>query len=472
MSINMKKTKYMVAVAVLSLSSVATAQNLNSGYFTEGYLYRHNMNPAFASNQGYVAMPALGNLGVGMNSNLRSDKIFYNIDGRTALFIHPQVDAGSFLSDVKDKNKITEDFRLQLLGVGFKGFGGYNTIEVNARQSLGVNVPGSLFRLAKEGVRNTTYDIEDFSAHAEAYGEIALGHSHQINEHLRIGAKMKFLLGVANIDAEFNRAQLVLGKDEWVAMTDAKVQTSLNDLKYKTETTTRGPAADEHGNPSEEVEHTYVSGVDKSKWGVSGFGMAFDVGAEYKLDENWTFSAALLDLGYIGWENNYVAATDGLQEVHTDTYLFNLDNKADNSFERQGDRLGADLARLYELQDRGNTGSRSRGLAPTMNLGVEYTPDFYDKMSFGLMNNTRFGKYGWTDFRLSTNVAPTNIFSASATVSLGTFGASFGWLLNFHPCGFNIYLGMDHTLGKLAKQGLPLSGRGDVHLGINFPFGH
>lgn len=468
----MKRIKYMIVGAVLGFSSVATAQDLYSGYFTKGYLYRHDMNPAFASDQGYVAMPALGNLGVGMNSNLRSDKIFYNIDGRTALFIHPKVDAGSFLSEVKDKNKINEDFRLQLLGVGFKGFGGYNTIEINARQRLGVNVPGSLFRLAKEGVRNQTYDITDFAAHGDAYGEIALGHSHQVNEHLRIGAKAKFLLGVVNIDAEFNRAQLVLGKDDWVAVTDAKVQTSLKNLKYKIDTTTRGPGADEHGNPSEEVEHTYVSGVDNSKWGICGFGLAFDLGAEYKLDDNWAFSAAMLDLGYISWNNNYVASTNGLREVHTDTYLFNMDDKADNSFERQGDRLGADLARLYELQDCGNTGSRSRGLAATMNLGVEYTPDFYDKMSFGLMNNTRFGKYGWTDFRLSTNVAPTNIFSASATLSLGTFGASFGWLLNFHPCGFNMYLGMDHTLGKLAKQGLPLSGRGDVHLGINFPFGH
>jgi hypothetical protein len=81
------------------------------------------------------------------------------------------------------------------------------------------------------------------------------------------------------------------------------------------------------------------------------------------------------------------------------------------------------------------------------------------------------GKYSWTEFRLSANVAPTNIFSASANMALGTYGTSFGWLLNFHPSGFNLFVGMDHTLGKLAKQGVPLSGRANVNIGINFPFG-
>ena len=135
------------------------------------------------------------------------------------------------------------------------------------------------------------------------------------------------------------------------------------------------------------------------------------------------------------------------------------------------DRLTEGLAALYELDDNGDAGSRSKALAATMNLGVEYTPDFYNKMSFGLMNSTRFaGKYSYTDFRLSANVAPCKIFSASANFSVNTYGTSMGWLLNLHPTGFNLFLGMDHTLGKIAKQGVPLSGRGSVSLGINFPF--
>ena len=460
----MKNYRIFLAVAALGMASAATAQNLNSGYFTEGYLYRHDLNPAFANEQNYVAMPALGNLNVGINSNLAVDNILYDVNGRTALFLNPNVSTSEFLSGINDKNKINENLRLQILGAGFKGFGGYNTIEINARQSLNLQVPGSILSLAKEGVENKTYDISDLNANAVGYAELAFGHSRQINDKLRVGAKMKVLLGIANIDAEVTKGQITLGEDSWTGITNANVQASIKDLKYEIEEKARGPEGDK-------TTHRYVSGVDDSSWGVNGFGLAFDLGAEYKLDDNWKFSAALLDLGFIGWNTNFVASTNGDRTIDTDKYTFAMDDDEPNSFENEIDRLTEGLAALYELDDNGDEGSRTKALAATMNLGVEYTPDFYNKMSFGLMNSTRLaGKYTWTDFRLSANVAPCKIFSASANFSLNTFGTSFGWLVNFHPNGFNLFLGMDHTLGKLAKQGVPLSGRGNVSLGINFPF--
>lgn len=460
----MKNYRIFFAVAALGMASATTAQNLNSGYFTEGYLYRHDLNPAFANEQNYVAMPALGNLNVGINSNLAVDNILYNVNGRTALFLNPNVSTSEFLSGINDKNKINENLRLQILGAGFKGFGGYNTIEINARQSLSLQVPGSILRLVKEGAENKTYDISDLNANAVGYAELAFGHSRQINDKLRVGAKLKVLLGIANIDAEVTKGQITLGEDSWTGITNAKVQASIKDLRYEIEEKERGPE-------SGKVMHRYVSGIDDSSWGVNGFGLAFDLGAEYKLDDNWKFSAALLDFGFIGWNTNFVASTNGDRTIDTDKYTFAMDDDEPNAFENEIDRLTEGLAALYELDDNGNEGSRTKALAATMNLGVEYTPDFYNKMSFGLMNSTRLaGKYTWTDFRFSANVAPCKMFSASANFSLNTFGTSFGWLVNFHTNGFNLFLGMDHTLGKTAKQGVPLSGRGNVSLGINFPF--
>ncbi len=460
----MKNYRIFLAVAALGMASAATAQNLKSGYFTDGYQYRHDLNPAFANEQNYVAMPALGNLNVGLNSNIGVDNILFNVDGRTALFLNPNVSADEFLSGINDKNKISEDLKVQILGAGFKGFGGYNTIEINARQSLGIQLPGSILRLAKEGVQNQTYDISDLNASAVGYAEIALGHSRQITDKLRVGAKLKVLLGIANIDAEVTKGQITLGENSWTGVTNANLQASIKDLTFEMEKKMRGPEG-------EETEHEYVSGVDDSSWGVNGFGFAVDLGAEYKFDNNWKFSAALLDLGFIGWKTNFMASTNGDRTIDTDTYIFNMDDDEAHSFENEMDRFTEGLAALYELQDNGDQGSRTKALAATMNLGVEYTPDFYNKMSFGLLNSTRFaGKYSWTDFRLSANVAPCKIFSASANFSVNTYGTSMGWLLNFHPNGFNLFLGMDHTLGKLAKQGLPLSGKGNFSIGINFPF--
>lgn len=463
-----------LVVGVLGIASAASAQNLNSGYFNDGYLYRHGSNPAFGNDQNYVAMPGVGNLNVSVLGNLRVDDVIHNVNGRTVLFTHPGVSTSSFLDGVNNKNKINESLKLQILGAGFKGWGGYNTIEINARQDLSINVPGSLLRMAKQGLENKTYDIKDFDAHADAYAEIALGHSRQVTEDIRVGGKLKVLLGIGNVDAHFNKAQLSLGEDEWVGVTNAVVHTSLNDMKYKTETKARGPEADaENGLPADQRDHTYVSGIDDTNFGVSGFGFAFDLGAEWKINKNWSVSGAILDLGFISWSKDFVASTNGDREVHTNDHLFSFDDKADNGFDREMDRFTEDVAALYELQDNGDMGGRTRALGSTLNLGVEYTPDFYDKLSFGLLNSTRIaGKYSWTEFRLSANVSPAKMFSASANIGVGTFGASFGWLLNFHPSGFNLFLATDYMPGKLAKQGVPLNSKANINLGINFPFGH
>lgn len=462
----MKNIKIFFAVAALGIASAATAQNLNSGYFTESYLYRHDLNPAFANEQNYVAMPGLGNINLGINSNLAVDNILYNVNGRTVLFLNPGVSTNEFLNGINDKNKISENLKLQILGGGFKGFGGYNTIEINARQSFNLNLPGSILRLAKEELQNQTYDISNLNVNAVGYAEMAFGHSRQITEKLRVGAKVKFLFGIANVDAEVTKGQVTLGEDSWTGITNAKIQTSLKDVTYKIEEKERGPEG-------KQTVHRYVSGIDDSEVGLCGLGLALDLGAEYKLDKNWKFSAALLDLGFIGWNSTFEASTNGDRNVNTNNYLFNLDDKADNSFDNEMDRFTEGLAALYELQDNGDIGGRTKALAATMNLGAEYTPEFYNKMTFGFMNSTRIaGKYSWTDFRLSTNIAPCKVFSASANLSLNTYGTSFGWLLNLHPNGFNLFLGMDHTIGKIAKQGLPLSGRGNVSLGISIPFGN
>ena len=89
----------------------------------------------------------------------------------------------------------------------------------------------------------------------------------------------------------------------------------------------------ERGAEGEETTHRYVSGIDDSSWGINGFGLAVDLGAEYKLDDNWKFSAAILDLGYIGWNTNFVASTNGDKQVSTGDYKFNLDDDEAHSFE-------------------------------------------------------------------------------------------------------------------------------------------
>lgn len=453
----MKKTKYILAALMLSATG-AYAQYTNSGYFTEGYTYRHQLNPAFGNEKNYISIPAIGNMNMGIVGNMNLQDFIYNIDGKTTTFLHPDVSASEFMGNIEDENELNFDTRIQILSVGFKGFGGYNTIGVSMRGCLYGMMPKALFQFAKEGITNKTYDISDFGLHTNAYAELALGHSRQINDKLRVGANLKFLFGLANIDAEFNKAKLRLGEDHWDATVNAEIQASVKGLEYETET------SDFSGKP-------YVNGMDVDGFGLNGFGMAVDLGAEYKLNDTWRFSAALLDFGFISWSNNMVATTNGDKNVTTDKYKFDFDENADPDFEDQIDNLGDELMSLYELDDEGDKGGRTKMLGATINLGAEYTLPAYNKLKFGLMNTTRFqGTNTWTEFRLSANVAPVKIFSAGANIAAGTYGMGFGWILSFHPKGFNLFAAMDHTLGKVSKEFVPLTSKGTFNLGVNIPF--
>lgn len=448
-----------LAATILCASAITSiAQNTESGYFLEDYTYRFELNPAFDNSRNFVSLPGLGNVNVGMNGTLHVSDVLYNIDGHTTTFLNPGISTDEVMKNISDKNRIGTDIKLNILSAGFKAMGGYNTISINARANVGVNVPGSVFSLLKEGVANKTYDITNLGARATAYGELALGHSHQLSKKVRIGATMKFLFGGGYLDAKLNRAQLDLGTDDWTITSNGEIQASVKGLEYKTKV-------------NNHTGNTYVNGARVDGTGLNGFGLAFDLGVVYQPGRDWRLSASVLDLGFISWSNNVVASTLGDKTFNTDRYTFNVDDDAPNSFDNEWKSIRDDLTSLYELEDLGNTGGKIRSLAATLNFGVEYTLPAYRKLSFGLLNTTRVnGAYSWTDFRLSANIAPAKCFDAGINMSAGTFGVGFGWIVNLHPKGFNLFLAMDRTLGKLAKQGVPLNSNASLNLGINFPF--
>lgn len=443
----------MAAVIALLPASVA-AQNLQSGYFDDNYIYRFQSNPALGNEgHGFVAMPGLGNLNITTNGTIGVNHILYNVNGQTTTFLNPEVSASEVLDGLKDKSRLGVNLRETVIAFGFSGLGGYNTVSVNARADVGVALPKDIFRLAKQGVENSTYDLSDLNVRGAAWGEIALGHSRQINKNLRVGATLKFLVGVGSFETNINSAKLQLREDTWVADVDAEIQGSLKGFKYKTKY-------------NEDTKRDYVNGAEVNDFSpISGYGMAVDLGAVYKLNDDWEFSASVLDLGSISWNNNNVASTNGKQQVVTDDYSFNVDNND------TWDEFKDNLSMLYQLEDLGDTGSRTSGIGATVNVGAQYTLPVYRRAKFGFLNTTRVnGPFTWTDFRLSANVEPVKCFSAGVNFGMGTFGPAFGWIVNLKTTGFNLFVASDHTPGKTAKQGVPLNSNANVNLGINFPF--
>lgn len=463
----MNKIRFTAMAMLVLAASAAQAQGTASGFFNDGYMYRHNINPAVGNRQSYFAIPVLGNVCLSARSTVGVGDFVYSQKGQTVSFMHPSVDVDKAVRPFEKDLRLEQDMRLDLLSMGFAGkWGrGYTTVSLGVRQHASLSLPGQLFRAAKEGLSNDTYDLSAISAHADAFGELAIGHSRRIGEHLEVGGKLKLLIGGANVDATAKGTQLNLGEDAWTATVDAEVQASVKGLSFTSDTEMRGPEG-------QQTPHTFIDGLDFDSPGINGFGAALDLGAVYTFGEDLKLGVAVLDLGGIQWSNNLLASTGGPHTVNTDKYVFSVDDEDDNSFENEFERLGDAAAELYELKDMGDQGSRFAMLGATLNASLEYKLPFYRRLSVGVLSTTRFqGDRTWNEERFSLNLAPFNWFAVSVTAAAGTFGPSYGGMVSLHPKGFSIYAGADCLGAPYDKNGIPL-GRGGLqaNVGLVVPF--
>lgn len=462
--------KYILASVMVASATVAGAQELNSAYFTQDYKFRHELNAAFGNDQNYISFPALGNINVKMQGNFGlGDVLFKNpqTGNYNRTFMHPDVSVDEAMTGFnKDGNKLTADFGITLLSAGFKGFGGYNTIEMKSKTNIGAQLPYELFEFAKD-IRNKDYEFGTIGAQAQSYLELALGHSHQLNENLRIGAKVKALLGVARADLTIDGMKAKLTGDEWLITSgDAQAEINMKGIEFKNTT-------DEY-NRGGTYQHVDFDETDVDGGGIGGFGLAVDLGAEYQIIEGLKVSAAIKDLGFLNWSNNILLKQknstfvfDGFHDIAVKDETAAPGEKLDD----QTDSYGDQLSDFVSFENKGDQGSKSAGIAATASIGVEYVLPTYDKLSFGLLGMHRFnGDYSWSEARVSANWAPLKWLDGGVNVAVNSFTASAGWILNIHPKAINLFVGMDHILGKQSKEFIPINSNASVNFGFNIAF--
>ena len=466
-----KYSKHILTAAMLMIGSAAMAQNLNSAYFTDNYAFRHDMNPAYGNDQGYFSIPVLGNVNVNVQGNFGYEDVImhnprYGVDSdkKMTTFMNPYISDSKALDGfASGNNRVVGNVNLTILSAGFKGFGGYNTIEINSKSSFGMSLPYELFAFARN-IGNNTYNIGDIGINAQSYAELALGHSHKINDKLRIGAKLKFLFGLGRADFKFKDVKADLsGTDKWTVSGDALTEVSVLGFSYKTKT-------EEY---KDETKGTYekVDDIEVDGYGLSGFGMAVDLGAIYKINDDWTVSASVLDLGFINWKNNIRAVNRSKSFEFNGFHDTSVKSEGGNTIDDQTDKYSDQIKDFINLRNDGDKGSRSTGIGATVNLGCEYTLPVYRKMTFGLLSSTRInGDFTWTEGRLSANWKPLKWIDGGVNFAVSSFTTSMGWVLNLHPKGINLYVGMDHILGKTSKEFIPLSSKANVSLGMSIAF--
>ena len=474
--------RYTLAAMAVAVSGNTQAQNLSGAYFMDGYAFGHQLNPAKEYDRdAYIAFPfvPLGNMNVALRGNLNLKDVLYPNPNGSGLvtYLHPSLSPEQALSGFSDKNTLMTDLRMDLISFGFHSKHAYQTFTLGLRTRLGVNVPYSLFDLTKN-LKNQDYDISKFGMEAMAWVEAGWGYSRDVTDYLRVGGKLKLLFGAGYAKARMESLKLNLaGEDQWTATAQANVEVGVKGFTWGEPEIKEYSDAYKQNHPGATTyEAVDFDNIDVESPGLGGMGVGIDLGAELDLDKlcgvsGLKVSASVLDLGFIKWKNVAVAQNKGDEFKFDGFQNIKVDDGPGTDFDDQTDDLSDRLSDLYAIQ-AGETKSKVTGMGATMNIGVEYTLPMYKKVNFGLLSTTRFqGDYTWNEERLAVNYHPCKWFEFGVNGAVGTLGASFGWIVNIHPRGFNLFLGGDHLLGKLSKQGIPLKSNADIALGINFPLG-
>ncbi len=467
-----KKLVPVAAVALLPSTMTYAQPALRSAYFLEGYLYRHQMNPALAGERNYVSFPGLGNLSVGAASNVGVSNFIYKTPGGPTTFMNECVGADDFLGGLHSKNRVNADVGETVLSAGFFALGGYNTVDINVRSSTSVNLPGELFAFMKNGMSGsqTSYDVGDLGVSSTNYAEIALGHSHKINDRLNVGATVKILLGLGQATAWMKDMKVRMSGDEWMIQSRGEFSTSVSGLGIPT----KQEVGKEFDPAKGEGDLVSWGDVSYDKFGINGGGLAFDLGATYRVMDGLELSAAITDLGFVRWSSATRGSTADSEWSFRGFDNIALSGDGDNKIGDQVDDLFDDLEDFVNFHRVEGTSGRTTALAATLTIGALYTLPFYqERLKVGFLSTTRIhGAYTWSEGRFSANWMPCKVFDASVNYAISTFGSSFGWVLNVHPKGFNFFVGSDHQFFHITPQFVPVGkATASVSVGINFPFG-
>lgn len=427
------------------------AQFLRTSYFMEGSHYRMQLNPALAPTRGYINLPAIGSLNASANSNSLGTQDIIDIIDNGDDFYNSQ----DFINRLSDENRLNVNVNTDILSFGWYKGRNFWSFNVGARVDIGAKIPRSMFEFLRDmndenfNWNNSDINVQNEELNINAYTEVGIGFARAINNRLTVGGKFKVLLGMGNLKLNVDQIKMKSNLPEnWNSIQDPSELNKYNAeiiTKARLESSFKGMELNE--NTENPQRPPYVDEFDFNGFGIAGYGGAIDLGASYKILDNLTVSAAVLDLGFIKWSKN---STDIINSDETRTYGVGKDGDVEEfvNMVNTGDVLNFEMLNLQK--QNGEAKSRTTSLHSTMVFGAEYAL-LNNWLVIGALSTTRFTKpKTQTELTLSANIRPKSWLNAAVSYSMiQSAGKSFGLALKLGP----LFVGTDYMFfGKDTKS--------------------
>lgn len=435
----MKKTRYIALLLCAVFAFEGVAQTAKSAYFLDGTFYNYQLNPAMKAERGFFSL-GLGNLSVSTNGNVGISNFLYPQDDHLTTFMSGTVREDEFLDRLPQQIRLGANVDETLMALGFRMLGGYTTFSVSMHANTSLALPKGFFEFAKRGLQDQHFDFSGINMNTMSYAAATLGYSREVYKGLRVGVNLKYLMGLAYADATIDRFNVELSEERWMIEGHAQAQAALGSQVYF------------------EDESDALDAIQMGPLAPAANGFAVDLGVVYDMKEfvpGLTVSASLLDLGKINWQYMMSIENGGEPLLWEGLKDATIDNVG-NALEEELEELGNSVDNMMEFKVN-DINSKATKLGATMYLGAEYNMPFYKPLSTAVLYGKQFSTYGgWDEVRGYLNVAPLKWFEATTNICFSTFGTSWGWMLNFHPAGVNIFVGSDYMMTKVTPQFIPV----------------
>ena len=369
-------------------------------------------------------------------------------------------DLTKWIKNLPDKTYIAPAVSIDFLRVGYRvNSKMYFTLNVTGKEYGHFVLPKNLASVFVEGNApyiNSTINISP-ALEAISYLETAVGASYEINKKLTVGGRVKLLHGATSVTTETSDIAIAVDENYYL--------TASADLNIKTSG----------------INSITGAGYEVSKeWKnyLKNRGLAIDIGATYRLLDNLTLNASLIDIGGIGWKNDLYQYTLDKSKAN---YTFSGINATDLFNGTANEYMDAQLDSIknnFELQEGATSSFRTAlpgklflggnfEIVKNLNVGaVFFAQRFQGHFSPGLTTslNKNFGRAISTSF--------------SYTMSNNSFN-NIGAGLSFNFTPIQLYIVGDNLLripsSLIAHQNLNnyinTAQVINVRLGLNFVFG-
>ncbi|WP_337788659.1 DUF5723 family protein [Phocaeicola plebeius] len=450
---------------MMMLGGAAQAQYLRSSYFMEGTSARLQLNPGLQPTKGYFNMPIIGSFNMSASSNvLGTSDIIDLMNSGSDLYSNDKL-----FNRLKADNRLNVNLNTDILSFGWYKGKGFWSVNVGLRADFGAALAKDMFSMmrtmngfALEDVAGTnqSYSLSNQTLNMKAYAEIGLGYSRRITEKLTVGGRVKVLLGLARAEMNINQFDLNLDVPNLRNYQDDASRGELSPSDWYG----KGYSYAADGN----VITTLKGGgmtfdnngmidnfdLDAGDLGIAGSGFGIDLGASYKVWDNLTVSASILDLGFLKWKESETTVATVSGEAHETIDASNYDRYIGGdflSFERFDFEEGS--------PEKVKTKTR---LYSTLLLAGEYGL-LNNKLSVGAMYTARFAEpKTLNELTFLATFRPKNWLNAAISYSpIQASGKSIGLAVKLGP----LFVGTDYMFfGGNSKS---VNG----FLGISFPLG-